>query len=108
MPDNLKYPVLASLSVINSFNNSKYCVGVASGSAALLLSLKAADIGKGDEVITTPMSWLVTATTIKMVGAIPIFADVDTNYNLDPNKIQKLITKRTKAVIPVHFYGKID
>ena len=90
-----------------SFNNSKYCVGVASGSAALLLSLKAADIGKADEVITTPMSWLVTATTIKMVGAIPIFADVDTNYNLDPNKIQKLITKRTKAVIPVHFYGKI-
>ena len=92
---------------ICSFNDSKYCIGVASGSAALLLSLKAAGIGRGDEVITTPMSWLVTSTTIKMVGATPIFADVDTNYNLDPNKIQKLITKKTKAVMPVHFYGKI-
>ncbi len=90
-----------------SINQIKYCVGVSSGSAALLLALKAAGIKKGDEVITTPMSWLVTSSTILMVGAVPVFADVDNNFNLDPYKIENLITKKTKAVLPVHFYGKI-
>ena len=88
-------------------NDCKFAVGVSSGSAGLLLAVKASGIVEGDEVITTPMSWLVTSSVIKMVGAIPVFADVDENYNLDPTKIMKLITKKTKAILPVHFYGKI-
>lgn len=89
------------------FLGVKYAVAVSSGTSALYLTLKCLDLKKGDEIITTPMSWLVTSTVIKIIGAKPVFADVDSDYNLDPLAINKLITSKTKAILPVHFYGKI-
>jgi dTDP-4-amino-4,6-dideoxygalactose transaminase len=87
--------------------NSKYAVGVSSASSGLLLALKTSNIAKDDEIITTPMSWLVSSSVIKMVGAKPIFIDVDQDFNLDPNLISKKINSKTRAVLVVHYYGKI-
>ena len=86
---------------------SKYTIGVSSASSGLLLALKAANISSGDEIITTPMSWLVSSSVIKMVGAKAKFVDVDEDCNIDPNLILKKINFKTRAVIVVHFYGKI-
>ena len=88
--------------------NKKYCVGVSSWTAGNLITLKALDIGAGDEVITTPMSFIATSNTILHVGAKPVFVDVDYqtgNINLD--LIEKAITKKTKAIIPIHLYGQM-
>ena len=88
------------------FCNTKYAAGVGSGTEALVLALKALDIGNGDEVITTPLTFIATANAIKWVGAKPIFADIDEqSFNIDPRKIASAITKRTKAIIPVHLFG---
>jgi dTDP-4-amino-4,6-dideoxygalactose transaminase len=73
----------------------------------LYLALKALEIGPGDEVITTPMSWLVTSSAIFLAGASPVFVDVDHHYNLDPDCVEQAITRRTKAILPVHFYGRV-
>lgn len=89
------------------FFGRKHCVGVASASAGLYLSLKALGIGEGDEVITTPMSWLVTSSAIVMTGARPVFVDVDENYNLDPRGVESAITSKSRAILPVHFYGRV-
>lgn len=91
-------------------NFSKYCgvkhsVGVSSGTDALFLALKMLGIGKGDEVITAPNSFLATTGAILMTGAYPRFADVSEDYNIDPDKIQKAINRKTKAIIPVHLTG---
>jgi len=83
----------------------KYAVGVASGSSALYLSLKSLDIGPGDEVITTPLTWIITGNAIAETGAKPVFVDVKDDFNIDPEKIERAITSKTKAIIPVHFTG---
>lgn len=86
----------------------KYAVGVASGSDALILSLKSLGIESGDEVITVPNTFIATVDAISKVGAKPVFADVDADtYNIDVNKIEECITDNTKAIIPVHLYGQM-
>jgi dTDP-4-amino-4,6-dideoxygalactose transaminase len=97
--------VSALESRIAKFNDSKYAIGVSSGSSALYLCLKAAGIKSGDEVITTPLSWIVTANAIVECGAKPVFVDVNYDMNINPNLIQEKITKRTKAILPMHYAG---
>jgi len=82
-------------------------VGVNSGTSALHLALLAAGVGPGDEVITTPFTFVATVATILYAGATPVYADIDPeSYNLDPGKLEAAITPRTKAIIPVHLYGQ--
>ena len=85
----------------------KYAVGVGNGSDALVMALKACGIKPGDEVITSAMSYIATAEAIAAVGAIPVFVDCTKDtYLLDPIEAEKKITRRTKAIIPVHLYGQ--
>ena len=85
---------------------AKYCIGLNSCTAALHLALVAAGIGPGDEVITTPLTFAASANTIPHVGATPVFADIDPETGLiDVNEIEKKITDKTRAVVPVHYSG---
>jgi dTDP-4-amino-4,6-dideoxygalactose transaminase len=89
-----------------ALNGSKYAVGVANGTDAIRLSILASGIKPGDEVITSPFTFIATTETISQSGAIPVFADIEPDtYTLDPRSVEKKITKRTKAIIPVHLYG---
>lgn len=91
------------------FNGTKYAVGVASGLDALILSLKALGIGKGDEVIVPSNTYIATLLAISRVGANPILVEPDINtYNIDISKIEKVITKKTKVIMPVHLFGQVS
>lgn len=88
------------------YSGSTYAVGVANGTSALFLALKALGIGPGDEVITTAMSFNATAEAISYTGATPVFADVDAgSLSIDPSSVERCITSKTKALLPVHLYG---
>ncbi|MFT4553361.1 MAG: dTDP-4-amino-4,6-dideoxygalactose transaminase [Chlamydiales bacterium] len=92
---------------IASYCGRKHAVGVSSGSDALSLALTSLGIGPGDEVITTPMSWIATANAITLCGAKPVFVDVSEDFNINPDLIPAAITSRTKAILPVHYTGKV-
>ena len=85
---------------------ARYAIGVGNGTDALFLSLKALNIGKNDEVITTPFTFVATVGSIVAAGAKPVFVDIKDDYNIDENKIESVITKKTKAIIPVHWSGR--
>lgn len=89
-----------------AFCHANHAIGVGSGTDALFVALKTCDIGVGDEVITTPMTFIATSEAISLSGARPVFVDVDPlTHNIDPNKLEVAITPRTKAIIPVHIHG---
>ena len=94
--------------LLSNFVKSKFAVAVNSGTSALQASLLALDIKTGDEVLIPSFTFVATANSVKSVGARPVFVDIlKDNYTIDPDDLRKKITKRTKAVIPVHLYGHV-
>lgn len=92
---------------IAEYCGAAYGVGVNSGTDAIWLALRALGVGEGDEVITTPFTFVATTEVIALLGARPVYVDIDpTTFNLDPNLIEARITERTKAILPVHLYGQ--
>lgn len=92
---------------LENFTNAKHAITCSSGTDALLLAMMALDIKPGDEIITTPFTFIATAETIAFLGAIPVFVDIDDiSYNIDSSKIEASITDKTKAIIPVSLYGQ--
>ena len=92
---------------IAAFTGAKFGIGVNSGSDALTLALRALDIGPGDEVITTPFTYIAPAESIHQMGAKIVFADIDPRtFILDPHEVERRITPRTKAILPVHLFGQ--
>ena len=85
---------------------AKHVIAVGNGTDALFLSLKALNIGKGDEVITVPYTFVATVGSIVTAGAKPVFVDIKKDYNIDEDKIIAAITKKTKAIMPVHWAGR--
>ena len=92
---------------IKKFINVNFCLGLNSGTDALMMALWVKGIKRGDEIITTPKSFVATVGAIDHVGAKPVFADISDDLNIDPKKIEEKITKKTKAILPVHWTGRI-
>lgn len=93
---------------LSKFTGVKHAISCSNGTDALLLAMMALGIGKGDEVITTPFTFIATAETIAFLGAKPVFVDIDeVTYNIDATKIEEKITANTKAIMPVSLYGQI-
>jgi dTDP-4-amino-4,6-dideoxygalactose transaminase len=91
---------------IAGYIGCRFTVACASGTDALILALLASDIRPGDEVITTPFTFVATASAITRVGAVPVFADIDPKtFNIDPENVARAMTPRTRAIIPVHLFG---
>jgi len=89
-----------------AYIGAKHAVACANGTDALIMSLRALGIGRGDEVITSPFTFFATAESVTLVGATPVFADIEADsFNLDPKSVAKLVNAKTKAIIPVHLYG---
>ena len=102
-------PAIAQLEVaIAALSRAKHGVGCASGTDALLLPLKALDLKPGDEVITTPFTFFATAGTIHNTGGTPVFVDIEEGtFNIDPAAVERALTPRTRAIVPVHLYGQM-
>jgi dTDP-4-amino-4,6-dideoxygalactose transaminase len=92
---------------ICKFTGAKFCLGLNSGTDALMMSLWSSGIKRGDEVITSPISFVATANSIIHVGAKPVFVDVGDDLNINPDLIEAAITKKTKAIMPVHWTGRV-
>jgi UDP-2-acetamido-2-deoxy-ribo-hexuluronate aminotransferase len=102
-------PEIAELEqVLAAYVGAAHCITVASGTASLEIALRALDIGPGDEVITVPFTWISTAEVIRLVGARPVFVDIEpVTFNLDPALLETAISPRTKAIIPVSLFGQM-
>lgn len=99
--------VKAVESEVAAYSGAAHGIGVASGTDAIVMALRALDIQPGDEVITTPFTFVATTEVIALLGAIPVYADIDpSTFNLDPAQIEAKITPKTKAILPVHLYGQ--
>lgn len=90
-----------------NYQGSQYCVGVANGLDALMISLMALGVGKGDEVLTVSNTAVATVLAITNAGATPVFVDVNENYLMDVTKVEEKITSKTKAIVPVHLFGQM-
>lgn len=101
-------PEIAELeTLLAAYAGVRHCLAVASGTDALLIALMAIGIGHGDEVITSPFTFIATGEMIALVGATPVFVDIDPRtFNIDPARIEAAITPRTKAIMPVSLYGQ--
>jgi UDP-2-acetamido-2-deoxy-ribo-hexuluronate aminotransferase len=102
-------PEIAELErLLAAYVGVRHCVSVASGTASLEIALRALGIGPGDEVITVPFTWISSAEVIGLVGATPVFVDIEpVTYNIDVNQIEKAITPRTRAILPVSLFGQM-
>lgn len=91
---------------VDNYLGTKYAVSVNSGTDALMIALRSSGVSAGDEVITTPFTFFATAEAISNIGAKPVFADISLqDFNIDPVSIEKIITSKTKAILPVHLFG---